>query len=191
METVACLRSKCHLKQNLIPSWPWSFRHTSCISDFRCKTKYTNKLFFSETRTGILGSIAGPCDARSDEFQKVWDCTPLIIFTNLANIFAYMTIIVRSMYNFVNCLQFNIRYEKVERPAPVLLFVCVCMEDIQIKYLYKQISLVAYNERYSLIFLRFHYKIVFVHLTHLNYLYLSISYRIQPSDRCGLCSMLR
>ena len=27
--------------------------------------------------------------------------------------------IVRSMYNFVNCLQFNIRYEKVERPAPV------------------------------------------------------------------------
>ena len=43
METVACLRSKCHLKQNLIPSWPWSFRHTSCISDFRCKTKYTNK----------------------------------------------------------------------------------------------------------------------------------------------------
>ena len=44
---------------------------------------------------------------------------PLIIFTNLANIFAYMTIIVRSMYNFVNCFQFNIRYEKVERPAPV------------------------------------------------------------------------
>jgi hypothetical protein len=45
METVACLRSKCHLKQNLIPSWPWSFWHTSCISDFRCKTKYTNKKF--------------------------------------------------------------------------------------------------------------------------------------------------
>ena len=40
METVACLRNKCHLKQNLIPSWPWSFRHTSYISDFRCKTKY-------------------------------------------------------------------------------------------------------------------------------------------------------
>jgi hypothetical protein len=33
--------------------------------------------------------------------------------------YAYMTIIVRSMYNFVNCLQFNIRYEKVERPALV------------------------------------------------------------------------
>jgi hypothetical protein len=32
---------------------------------------------------------------------------------------SYMTIIVRSMYNFVNCLQFNIRYEKVECPAPV------------------------------------------------------------------------
>jgi hypothetical protein len=43
METVACLRSKCHLKQNVTPSWPWSFWHTSCISDFRCKTKYTNK----------------------------------------------------------------------------------------------------------------------------------------------------
>jgi hypothetical protein len=28
-------------------------------------------------------------------------------------------IVVRSMYNFVNCLQFNIRYEKVERPVPV------------------------------------------------------------------------
>jgi hypothetical protein len=45
IETVACLRSKFHLKQNLIPSWPWSFQHTSCISDFRCKTKYTNKKF--------------------------------------------------------------------------------------------------------------------------------------------------
>ena len=43
----------------------------------------------------------------------------LIIFTILANVFAYMTIIVRSIYNFVNCLQFNIRYEKVERPVPV------------------------------------------------------------------------
>jgi hypothetical protein len=38
--------------QNLIPSWLWSFWHTSCISDFRCKTKYTKKL--SDTRTGIL-----------------------------------------------------------------------------------------------------------------------------------------
>jgi hypothetical protein len=45
MKTVACLRSKCHLKQNLIPRWPWSFQHTSCISDFRCKTKYTNTNF--------------------------------------------------------------------------------------------------------------------------------------------------
>ena len=45
METVACLRSKYHLKQNLILSRPWSFRHTSCISDFWCKTKYTNNKF--------------------------------------------------------------------------------------------------------------------------------------------------
>jgi hypothetical protein len=41
METVAWLRSNCHLKQNLIPRW--SFRHTCCISDYRWKTKYTNK----------------------------------------------------------------------------------------------------------------------------------------------------
>jgi hypothetical protein len=37
------------------------------------KQKYINKNL-SDTRTGILGSIAGPCDflaARSDEFQKV------------------------------------------------------------------------------------------------------------------------
>ena len=71
METVACLRSKCHLKQNLIPSWPWSFWHTSCISDAK---QNTQKKFLSDTRTGILGSIAGSCDflpARFDEFQKV------------------------------------------------------------------------------------------------------------------------
>jgi hypothetical protein len=129
--------------------------------------------------------MLGPTNFKKSEIVPLWLYLPIL------QTFAYMTIIVRSMYNFVNCLEFNIRYEKVERPAPVLLFVCVCMEDIQIKYLYKQISLVAYNERYRLIFLRFHFKIVFVHLTHLNYLYLSISYRIQPSDRCGLCSMLR
>ena len=46
METVAWLRSKCHLKQNIIPSWPWPLRHTSCISDFRCKTKCTNTKIF-------------------------------------------------------------------------------------------------------------------------------------------------
>jgi hypothetical protein len=43
--------------------------------------------------------------------QGRWPCDLYI------QIYAYMTIIVRSMYNFVNCLQFNIRYEKVERPA--------------------------------------------------------------------------
>jgi hypothetical protein len=39
MEKVAGLRSKCHLKQNLIPSWPWSFRHTSCVSDAKQNTQ--------------------------------------------------------------------------------------------------------------------------------------------------------
>ena len=57
METVACLRIKCHLKQNLIPSWPWSFRHTSCISNFRCKTKYTNKFFFRTPWTAYLAVL--------------------------------------------------------------------------------------------------------------------------------------
>ena len=58
METVACLRSKCHLKRNLIPSWSWSFRHTSCISDFRCKTKYTNKKCCRTPSPAYFGSIA-------------------------------------------------------------------------------------------------------------------------------------
>ena len=75
METVACLRSKCHLKQNLIPSWPWSFRHTCELQfQFPVQNKIHKQKFFSDTRTGILGSIAGPCDflpARSDKFQKV------------------------------------------------------------------------------------------------------------------------
>jgi hypothetical protein len=61
------------LKQNLIPSWPWLFRHTSCISDFRCKTKYTSKkccltlgLAYLAVRTYVLHI----------EFfsQKVWNC---------------------------------------------------------------------------------------------------------------------
>ena len=41
------------------------------------------------------------------------------ITTRQVTLFAYMTIIIRSVYNFVNCLQFNIRYDKNERPAPV------------------------------------------------------------------------
>ena len=57
METFACLRSKCHLKQNLILSWPWSFRHTSCISDFRCKTKYTSKKFCRTTGPAYLAVL--------------------------------------------------------------------------------------------------------------------------------------
>jgi hypothetical protein len=42
METVACLRSICHLKQNLILSWPWLFRHTSCIFDAKKNTQTKN-----------------------------------------------------------------------------------------------------------------------------------------------------
>ena len=49
METVACLRSKCHLKQNL-------------ISRFPLQNKIHKQTILSDTRTGILGSIAGPCD---------------------------------------------------------------------------------------------------------------------------------
>ena len=72
METVAYLRSKCHLKQNLIPSWPWSFQ---LHFRFPVQNKIHKQKFLSDIRTAILGSIAGPCDfmpAWSDEFQKVW-----------------------------------------------------------------------------------------------------------------------
>ena len=55
-----------------------------------------------------------------------------------------MTIIVRSMYNFVNCLQFNIRDEKVERPAPVggaLVSVILCLSGlIYIVYIREEIK---------------------------------------------------
>ena len=49
-----------------------------------------------------------------------------------------MTIIVRSIYNFVNCLQFNIRYEKVERSAPlgsalVVLYIWYFFSDFFLK----------------------------------------------------------
>jgi hypothetical protein len=65
METIACLRSKCRLKQNLILSWPELDRDHSGIpvafpiSGAKQNTQPKN---FSDTRTGILGSIAGPCD---------------------------------------------------------------------------------------------------------------------------------
>ena len=43
---------------------------------FSVQNKIHKDKILSDTRTGILGSIAGPCDflpARSDEFQKVCD----------------------------------------------------------------------------------------------------------------------
>ena len=74
METVACLSSKCHLKQNLnseltviVLAYQLHFR-------FPVQNKIHKQKNLSDTRTGILGSIAGPCDflpTRSDEFQKV------------------------------------------------------------------------------------------------------------------------
>ena len=85
MKTVACLRSKCHLKQNLILSWPWSFWHTCLHFRFPVQNKIHKKNILSDTRTGILGSFAGPCDflpARSAKFQKVCH-TSWIFFTHL------------------------------------------------------------------------------------------------------------
>jgi hypothetical protein len=71
METVACLRSKCHLKQNLIPSWPWSFWHTSCISDFWCKTKYTNnKLCRTPAYLAVLPVLVIFCPLGPTNFKK-------------------------------------------------------------------------------------------------------------------------
>jgi hypothetical protein len=74
METIACLRSKCHLKQNLILSWPELDRDHSGIpvafpiSGAKQNTQPKN---FSDTRTGILGSIASPCD-----FLPAWSDGP-------------------------------------------------------------------------------------------------------------------
>ena len=58
----------------LVPAYQLHFR-------FLVQNKIHKQQILSDTRTGILGSIAGPCDflpARSDEFQKV--CTSIIIF---------------------------------------------------------------------------------------------------------------
>jgi hypothetical protein len=57
------------------------------------------------------------------------------------------------MYNFANCLQFKIRYEKVERPAPVggaLVFLYVST------YITKQMSnsnVRSYYDRYIYIYM--------------------------------------
>ena len=80
MEAVACLRSKCLLKQNLIPSWPANQLHFQ----FPVQNKIHKQKILSDTQTGILGSIAGPYDslpARSDEFQKVCIGDPWLITT--------------------------------------------------------------------------------------------------------------
>jgi hypothetical protein len=58
----------------LVPAYQLHFR-------FLVQNKIHKQQILSDTRTGILGSIAGPCDflpARFDEFQKV--CTSIIIF---------------------------------------------------------------------------------------------------------------
>ena len=51
----------------IVPAYQLHFR-------FLVQNKIHKQQILSDTRTGILGSIAGPCDflpARSDEFQKV------------------------------------------------------------------------------------------------------------------------
>jgi hypothetical protein len=75
METVACLRSKCHLKQNLIPSWPWSFRHTSFpISGAKQNTQTTNFVGQPDRHTWQYCRslwFSARLVQRSEEFQKV------------------------------------------------------------------------------------------------------------------------
>jgi hypothetical protein len=56
----------------IVPAYPLHFR-------FPVQNKIHKQKMLLDTRTGILGSIAGPCDflpARSDEFQKVCKTTP-------------------------------------------------------------------------------------------------------------------
>jgi hypothetical protein len=62
----------------IIPAYQLHFQ-------FPVQNKIHKQNFLSDTRTGIFGSIAGPCDflsARSDEFQKVChiltDCRTLL-----------------------------------------------------------------------------------------------------------------
>jgi hypothetical protein len=53
----------------IVPAYQLHFR-------FPVQNKIHKQNILSDTRTGILGSIAGPCDflpTRSDEFQKVWE----------------------------------------------------------------------------------------------------------------------
>ena len=45
------------------------------VDRFPVQNKIHKQNILSDTRTGILGSIVGPCDflpARSNKFQKVW-----------------------------------------------------------------------------------------------------------------------
>ena len=58
----------------IVPAYQLHFR-------FPVQNKIHKQNFLSDTRTGILGSIAGPCDFlpfRSDEFQKVCVCIMLV-----------------------------------------------------------------------------------------------------------------
>jgi hypothetical protein len=52
----------------IVPAYQLHFR-------LPVQNKIHKQNFLSDTRTGILGSIASPCDflpTRSDQFQKVW-----------------------------------------------------------------------------------------------------------------------
>jgi hypothetical protein len=58
----------------IVPVYQLHFR-------FPAQNKIHKQNFLSDTRTGILGSIAGPCNfllARSDEFQIVWQSVLLV-----------------------------------------------------------------------------------------------------------------
>jgi hypothetical protein len=57
METVACLRSKCHLKQNLNPSWPCSWKYNYGRADF---LKFVGPSGQKITRTSNTAKYAGP-----------------------------------------------------------------------------------------------------------------------------------
>jgi hypothetical protein len=83
----------------------------------------------------LLGSSSFICTKIVSQEKSI----PLWLYLPILQTYlpiSYMTIRVRSMYNFVNCLQFNIRYEKVERPAPVggaLVLNSFCLWRMQAK----------------------------------------------------------
>ena len=82
----------------IVPAYQLHFR-------FSVQNKIHKQKILSDTRTGILGRIAGPCDflpARSDEFQK---SERQFCFFNLFFFFFFLSIF--PFFNIINRIYFG------------------------------------------------------------------------------------